>query len=137
MIEAGLFRDERIELIGGVIVEMSPQNVPHAAAIQILTRLLVPPLVGRADVRVQLPFAVGDDSLPEPDLAIVKPELRASAHPDKAFLLIEVADTSLQFDRHDKADLYARAGIAEYWIVNLSDGVIERHSEPSSARTRA
>ena len=99
MIDAGLFRDERIELIQGVIVEMSPQNMPHSGAIQVLTRLLVPPLVGRSDIRVQLPFAAGDDSLPEPDLALVEPMYFGKAHPDRAFLIIEVADASLKFDR--------------------------------------
>ena len=129
MIDAGLFRDERIELIRGVIVEMSPQNMPHSWAIQMLTRLLVPPLVGRADVRVQLPLAAGDDSLPEPDLAIVEPRYFGRAHPDRAFLIIEVADTSLKFDRQEKAELYATAGIPEYWVVNLNDKIIERHNE--------
>jgi Uma2 family endonuclease len=131
MIAAGLFRDERIELIEGVIVRMTPQNTPHAAAIQMLTRLLLPPLVGRADVRVQLPFAAGDDSLPEPDLSLVEPRYFKDAHPDRAFLIIEVANASLKFDRQEKADLYARAGVPEYWVVNLVDKLIERHSEPA------
>lgn len=131
MIAAGLFRDERIELIEGVIVRMSPQNTPHAAAIQMLTRLLLPPLLGRADVRVKLPFAAGEDSLPEPDLALVEPRSFEDAHPDHAFLVIEVADTSLKFDRQEKADLYARAGVPEYWVVNLVDELIERHSDPA------
>src|SRR5256885_16350522 len=70
MVEAGLFRGEHVELIRGVIVRMSPQHEPHATVIQILTRLLAPALLGRADVRVRLPFAAGDYSLPEPDLAL-------------------------------------------------------------------
>ncbi len=131
MIAAGLFRDERIELIEGVIVRMSPQNTPHAAAIQMLNRLLLPPLLGRADVRVQLPFASGEDSLPEPDVALVEPRYFKDAHPGHAFLIIEVADASLKFDRHEKADLYARAGVPEYWVVNIADKVIERHSDPA------
>lgn len=132
MIDAGLFRDERIELIRGVIVERSPQNMPHSGAIQVLTRLLVPPLVGRADVRVQLPFAAGDDSLPEPDLALVEAKYFGKAHPDRAFLIIEVADASLKFDRQEKAELYAAAGVPEYWIVNLGEKMVERHSEPGA-----
>jgi Uma2 family endonuclease len=132
MIDAGLFRDERIELIRGVIVEMSPQNMPHSGAIQLLTRLLVPPLIGRSDVRVQLPFAAGDDSLPEPDLALVEPMYFGKAHPDRAFLIIEVADASLKFDRQEKAELYATAGVPEYWIVNLGEKMIERNSEPGA-----
>ena len=132
MVAAGFFENERIELIEGVLVEMSPQKPLHASVIQSLNRLLVPRLLGRADVRVQLPFAVSDDSLPEPDLALVRPETFAEAHPGAAFLIIEVADSSLTFDRREKAELYARAGVPEYWVVNLADRIIERQSEPAS-----
>ena len=131
MVSAGFFVGERVELIRGVIVEMSPQNIPHSAAIQFLNRWLQPALVGRADVRVQLPFVVGDDSVPEPDVALVAPVILKHSHPSQAFLLIEVADASLAYDRREKTDLYARAGVPEYWIVNLVDRVVERHSEPS------
>jgi len=131
MVAAGFFRDERVELIRGVVIEISPQNTPHANMIETLTQLLLPPLVGRANVRVQLPFAAGDDSLPEPDLALVPPVRHKNAHPDQAFLIIEVADSSLKLDRQAKAELYARAGVAEYWIVNLAGRTIERHSEPT------
>src|SRR5450432_3713935 len=131
MVAAGFFENERIELIQGVLVEMSPQKPLHASVIQSLNRLLVPRLLGRADVRVQLPFAVSDDSLPEPDLALVRPEPFADAHPSAAFLIIEVADSSLKFDRQEKAGLYARASVPEYWVVNLADRIIERHSEPA------
>lgn len=131
MVSAGFFENEHIELIRGVILQMSPQNVPHSAAIQRLNRWLQPALHGRADVRVQLPFVAGDDSLPEPDLAIVDPATADGVeHPDRAFLLIEVANTSLAFDRGEKAELYARAGVPEYWVVNLVDRVIERHTQP-------
>jgi len=130
MIDAGLFRDERVELIRGVIVQMSPQNAPHSAAIQMLNRLLTPALVGRADVRIQLPLATGADSLPEPDLALVPPGYYAQAHPSEAYLVIEVADSSLEVDRHEKGHLYAEAGVPEYWVVNLRDRVIEVHTEP-------
>jgi Uma2 family endonuclease len=137
MIAAGLFRDERIELIRGVIVEMSPQNEPHSDTIQALTELLQLALAGRVGVRVQLPFIAGDDSLPEPDVAIVEHRRFRDAHPDRAFLLIEVADSSLKFDRHEKADLYAQANVPEYWVVNLAERIIERYTEPvSDAYTR-
>jgi hypothetical protein len=99
MIAAGFFRDERVELIRGFIARMSPQNAPHADVVQALTQLLLPPLVGRANVRVRLPFAAGDDSLPEPDLALVAPDRNNDAHPDQAFLIVEVADSSLKLDR--------------------------------------
>jgi Uma2 family endonuclease len=133
MSAAGFFRDERVELLRGVIViaRMGPQNTPHANGIEALTQSLLPPLVGRANVRVQLPFAAGDDSLPEPDLAVVKPGRYMDAHPDQAFLIIEVADASLKIDRQEKAEIYARAGVPEYWVVNVAGRTIERHSEPT------
>lgn len=130
MIDAGFFRDERVELIQGVVFEMSPQNAPHAYAIQILNRLLLPALLGRADVRVQLPLAAGTFSLPEPDLAVVPAGNYRTAHPSQAMLVIEVADSSLPFDRREKAEIYANASVPEYWVVNLADRVIERHSDP-------
>lgn len=71
MVEEGLFREERVELLQGVLVEMSPQGTRHAAIVQRLTTLLVPPLVGRAAVRIQLPLAASLDSLAEPDVAVV------------------------------------------------------------------
>jgi Uma2 family endonuclease len=131
MVAAGFFRDERVELLRGVVIEMSPQNTPHADLIEGLTQLLLPPLVGRANVRVQLPFAAGDDSMPEPDLAIVTAGRHMHAHPDRAFLIIEVADSSLRLDRQEKAEIYARAGVPEYWVVNVAERIIERHAEPA------
>jgi Uma2 family endonuclease len=130
MIAAGLFQNERVELLSGIIVEVSPQHEPHAQIVQILTRLLVPPLLGRADVRVQLPFPAGSHSMPEPDLTLVAVARFGEPRPDRAFLVIEVADSSLAVDRTDKAEIYAAAGVAEYWIVNIPDRAIEVHTEP-------
>src|SRR5262245_28913891 len=107
MVAADLFRNERVELIHGIIIRMSPQKAAHAVVIQILNRMLVPALLGRADVRVQLPFAASDDSMPEPDLAVVPVARFGQPHPDRAFVLIEVAESSLEEDRSDKAELYA------------------------------
>ncbi len=131
MVAAGFFRDERVELVQGVVLEMSPQNAPHSFVIQFLTRLLMPRLLGRADLRVQLSFIAGVDSVPEPDLAVVALGNYMDAHPSQALLIIEVADSSLKFDRQEKAALYARAGVPEYWIVNLAGRSIERCSEPT------
>jgi Uma2 family endonuclease len=134
MVEQGLFRDERIELLQGVLVEMSPQGTRHAATIQRLNSKLLPPLVGRAEVRPQLPLAVSQDSLPEPDFAVVATGNYDRAHPTTAFLVVEVAESSLNKDRLVKAALYAAAGIEEYWIVDLAAGLIEVHTEPVSGR---
>lgn len=134
MVEDGLFRDERVELLQGVLVEMSPQGTRHAATLQRLNTKLVPPLVGRADVRVQLPLAVSAESLPEPDVAVVASGDYDRAHPTTAFLVVEVAESSLNKDRLVKAALYAGAAIQEYWIVDLPAGMIEVHTEPVSGR---
>ena len=132
MVELGLFEDERVELLAGVLVEMSPQGVPHSYAIRELTELFVLGLRGRAKVGPQLPFALDDDSEPEPDLAITPAPDNAREHPSRAYLIVEVADSSLRKDRRIKAALYAAAGVEEYWVVNLVDGVVEVHRQPGA-----
>jgi Uma2 family endonuclease len=134
MVEEGLFRDERVELLQGVLVEMSPQGTRHAATVQRLTAALVPLLIPRADVRIQLPLAVSPESLPEPDVAVVVRGDYDLSHPTTAFLVVEVAESSLNKDRLVKADLYATAAVEEYWIVDLASGVIEVHTDPSAGR---
>jgi Uma2 family endonuclease len=129
MVAEGRFEGERVELLEGVIVEMSPQDPRHAGAVQRLTRVLGRALAGRADVRVQLPLAVAEHSLPEPDVALVELEDFDEVHPTKAFLVVEVAEASLRKDRSVKAALYARAGVPEYWVVNLVDRLIEVHGD--------
>jgi Uma2 family endonuclease len=85
-------------------------------------------------LRVQLPLALDPDSAPEPDLAIVAGSVRAYrvTHPTSASLVVEVADSSLAFDRSWKASIYARAGIADYWIVNLVDRLLEVYRDPAA-----
>jgi Uma2 family endonuclease len=134
MVDQGFFGDERVELVDGVIVEMSPQGTRHAGTIQRLTTKLVPLLLGKAEVRVQAPLAVSDVSLPEPDLAAVAPGDADSAHPTTAFLVIEVSESSLNKDRLVKANLYAAAAVPEYWIVDITAAIIEVHSDPVSGR---
>ena len=134
MVGEGLFHDERIELLKGVIVALGPQGPPHAATVQRLTSRLVIALAGKGEVRIQLPLAVGDDSLPEPDVAVVAPGDHDQAHPTTAFLIVEVSDTSLNKDRLVKAELYAIAAVPEYWIANISAGVIEAHTDPVAGR---
>ncbi len=130
LVDAGTFDREHVELIRGVIVRMSPQGASHAGPIQALTRLLVPALVGRADVRIQLPLIGPDDSEPEPDIAVVAPGDYFRAHPDRAHLVIEVARTSLTYDRGTKAPLYAEMGVAELWIVDVEGQAVEVHRDP-------
>lgn len=131
LVDLGVFEGEKIELLRGVLVRMSPQGVAHASTIQRMTHLLVLSLgaSGRAAIRVQLPLALGDDSEPEPDLAIVEPGDYSEHHPSRALVIIEVADSSLAIDRGEKAELYASAGIPEYWLVDVGRRLIEVHTD--------
>lgn len=132
--EAGLFGpEERLELIGGEIVQkMTPQKTPHATAVSLGEAALRHLFPQGYYVRSQLPLALSAISEPEPDLAVVEGAIRDYEHEHPAFavLIVEVADTTLTFDRTTKAGLYASAAIPEYWIVNLQDRVLECHREP-------
>jgi Uma2 family endonuclease len=129
LVELGAFDGgERVELVRGELVAMSKQGVPHGNVIETLNEILMPRLVGRARVRVQLPFVIDDESELIPDLAIVDKSLPRSEHPASAFLIIEVADSSLRYDRIVKAPLYASAGVPEYWLVDTTREHIELFS---------
>ncbi len=139
MIEAGILdEDERVELLEGVIVSVSPQKRPHAYAIQRLVALCHGLLGARYGILSQLPIDLGDRSEPEPDVAIVALGEAASRseHPHTALLVVEVAGDSLRKDRTVKASLYARHAIPEYWIVNLADECVEVQREPDPAAGR-
>lgn len=131
MVAMGLFGDERLELLQGVIIAMSPNDPPHASPVQKLTELLVLALSGRASVRVQLPLIAVDESEPEPDIAVVPCGDYDEAHPAQALLVIEVADSSLRKDRYVKGPLYAASGFREYWLVNVAARQVEVHRGPS------
>ena len=132
LVERGMFAGEHLELLDGLLVVREPQNSPHATAVLLVQRALARAFGDEWTVRSQMPFALDDDSEPEPDVVVVKGQIRdyATAHPSRCALLVEVADSSLLFDRRKKAMLYARAGIADYWIVNLRDRVLEVHRAP-------
>lgn len=137
--KAGVFQeDEHVELLVGVLVAKEPQGGGHGSMIQFLTGLLVRGVGEAYDVRVQLALALGPLSEPEPDFAVVpvRPRGAPREHPATAALVVEVARTSLRIDRGVKAQLYARAGIPEYWIINLRDSVVEVHRQPDSERGR-
>jgi Uma2 family endonuclease len=129
MVELGLFEGERVELLYGVIVKMSPKGPEHESSLERLNEILVGALAGRATVRIQAPFAASDGSEPEPDVSVVPRADHRKAHPSSAYLLIEVADSSLAHDRTIKAQLYAECGVPEYWIVNVRDRIVEVHTE--------
>jgi Uma2 family endonuclease len=108
---------------------MSPHGAPHAGAIHRLTDILVPAVKGRATCRIQLPLALGDTSEPEPDVAVVALGSYHRAHPTAAFLVVEVSDSSMAYDRRTKGVLYAAHSIPEYWIVDTTHQRIEVHTE--------
>jgi len=125
--EGVLDRDDRVELLEGVVVAMDGSNPRHAAAVSMAMRALIETIGRRAAVRVQSSFRAGRYSMPEPDVAVV-PGHEADyhqAHPRTALLLVEVAEWSLPQDRVTKRAIYAAAGVPEYWIVNLRDGWVE------------
>ena len=131
MAELGLFEDERVELLGGVIVEMTPPGTRHSESVnRVMKAFFVLEFQARARVRVQLPVALDEYSLPLPDLAVVPHADYSHEHPSKTLLAVEVSDSSLRKDTRVKAALYAAQGIREYWIVNLVADVIEVRRDP-------
>lgn len=129
--ELGVFQPgERLELIDGVLVVQEPQSSRHAAAIRRVVDALRGAVGEAWQVDSQLPIALDPDS--EPDVAVVArdPGAYRDAHPSRAALVIEIADTSYRIDHEHKASLYARAGIPEYWIVDLARECLEVHREP-------
>ncbi len=131
LVEEGYFdEDDKIELLDGVIVEMTRQGARHAATIQRLTHLLVFAVGDRAAVRIQIPFAASDISEPDPDVAVVPRGDDDRAHPPQALLLIEVAETSLAKDRRVKTRIYATNGAPEYWLIDVAAGAIEVRTRP-------
>jgi Uma2 family endonuclease len=139
MARAGVFaEDERVELLEGKLHLMAPQGARHMRAISRLTKLVAPVLGPALSLRVQGPLTLTQESEPEPDLAVVRAEDEASdeRHPSTALLVIEVSEDSLAKDRGVKAQLYARAGIAEYWIVNLLRQTVEVYTAPEAEEGR-
>jgi Uma2 family endonuclease len=131
LVKLGVFEDERIELLDGVMVAMSPIGPPHCATVTRLTELLVLALHGRALVRCQLSYAANELSEPEPDFAVVAPGDHDLDHPSEAYLVIEVSESSLAKDSGKKLRLYASCGIQEYWVVNLPERCIEVYTGPT------
>jgi Uma2 family endonuclease len=136
MAEAGVLRDDdRVELIEGEIVDMTPIGPRHSAVVNRLTHSLVRNCGDRAIVQVQGPIRLGLHSEPQPDVVLLRPRPdfyeTAMPGPESVLLLIEVADTSLPYDRTVKLLLYARAGIREVWLVDLVRNQVEVHLDPA------
>jgi len=125
--------EDRIELLGGQMIVKEPQYSPHATAIQLVQRALERAFGPGFSVRPQLPVALAEDSEPEPDVCVVRGDPRdyRDTHPERPVLIVEVSLSRLGFDREHKGSLYARAGIIDYWIVNLPDRRVEIYREPA------
>ncbi len=135
MLEKGILSEnDRVELIEGEIFDMSPIGKLHIATVIRINQLLTMLLAKKAFVSVQNPLHLPPDSEPEPDIALLKPreDYYASQLPEAAdtFLVIEVADSSLEYDREVKKPLYAKAGVPCFWLVNLQKFEIEVHTQP-------
>lgn len=137
MADLGWFAGQRVELIDGDIMVLSPRKFGHYAAVDRVAEALRQAFGPGFWVRLQAPMGFGAFSEPEPDVSVV-PGRREdySDHPTMAVLLVEISDTTLAFDRNRKASLYATVGIADYWIVNLADGQLEvlRSPQPDNAQ---
>jgi Uma2 family endonuclease len=135
MAEVGILDPEaRVELIDGEIIDMAPPGSPHAATVLYLTQILVRAVGDRALVLAQNPVRLSKYSEPQPDLALLRPrdDFYRERHPqpDDVLLIVEIAATSLRFDRETKLPLYARHGIPEMWLVDLGSRRLMRHRAP-------
>jgi len=133
LVGLGVFQGEPLELIGGQLVVAEPQGSYHASAItrvDYALRAILPP---GWIVRLHAPVSLDEESEPEPDVAVVpgRPGDYRESHPTHPALLVEVAESSLELDRAHKGSVYARAGVADYWIVNLVEGVVEVYRDPA------
>ena len=135
-----LSEGERVELIDGEIVAMTPIGPLHASVVDRATRMLTRAVGSQAIVRVQSPIRLNLFTEPEPDISLLRPQddFYRAGHPQPpdVLLVIEVADASLRYDRELKAPLYAQAGIAEYWLVDLANLTVTRHAMPEDGLYR-
>jgi Uma2 family endonuclease len=139
MLGSGLLdQTDRVELIEGELIDMAPIGSRHAYTVDAIARKLQRLLGDRQLVRVQNPIRLGELSEPQPDIAVVRDRSYAAAHPEAAdvLLLIEVADTTLEFDRDVKLPLYARHGILESWLIDVAARQLSIHREPAEGEYR-
>lgn len=132
--ELGAFQNEKVELLRGRVVRMVPQGEEHSWVMQMLTNMLVEHFGRWAAVRPALPMHASEDSMPEPDFALVPKTKAPGPHPAQALLLIEVSSSSLRLDRKVKAPLYAETGSPEYWIVDVAAGQVEVFRAPKGGQ---
>ncbi len=139
-VAAGVFTSaDKIELIEGRLIQKMPIHAPHTTSTGLVEDALMPYIIkGIHHIRVQMPIALGVRSEPEPDIAVVQGIRRdySDSHPKTALLIVEIAASSLEYDRSDKASIYAKAGIADYWIVNINERVVEVYRDPVKVNGR-
>lgn len=131
--DTGVLADKRVELLGGDILEMSPPKEQHVVAVENVVAVLRRLFGSDYWVRTQAPLSMPDDSEPVPDVAVVpgpRGKYSERNHPSMALLIVEVSDSTLSIDRGVKADLYASAEIADYWVLNLPQRRLEVHRKP-------
>ena len=137
LIDLGAFGpDDRLELLGGQLVVREPQGHLHSTGIRLVARALRAAFGPSWNIDAHLPVSLDEESEPEPDVTVVGggPRDYLASHPTRPVLVVEVALSSLALDRGEKASLYARAGLADYWIVNLVDNVLEVYRDPEMHR---
>lgn len=127
MVASGALEDQRVELLEGLIVDMSPQSADHARVMEVLVGHFAH---ANARLRVQSPLPIPPDSEPEPDLALVAEKPVPGRHPRTALVVVEIAVSSQWIDRNLKAKLYARAGVPVYWLVDVPRRIVEIRTRP-------
>ncbi len=131
LVDLDFFQGQRVELVEGRIIQMSPQGVPHRKRVELVAKYLSKAITKDYRVCVQLPFRAADGSEPEPDVAVVPGEDpgEITEHPSSAILIVEVSESTLNYDRR-KARLYAASNVGEYWILNIALRTLEVYQQP-------
>jgi Uma2 family endonuclease len=132
--EQGWFQNQRVELIDGEIIQLSPPSPPHSVAVELVDDVLKRIFLDGYSLRHQASVVHGNYSQPEPDLAVVRGNIRdyVNEHPKTAVLIVEVSRTSLAYDKNRKLHLYASMGVPEYWILDLNDRQLLVYREPTA-----
>jgi Uma2 family endonuclease len=130
LVDAGYFEDEKIELLRGLLVTMSPQGDEHSLITTRIANTITRALPPRFGIAVHSPFCATDDSEPEPDICVFDATKFLRTKPTEALLIVEVAHSSLRRDRNIKLPIYAEAGVPEYWIILVATQIVEIYTEP-------
>lgn len=137
MAELGFFQGKKVELIEGEIIETAPMKSPHATSVSLVGEVLRESFGKVFYVRSQLPLSFSKDNEPEPDVIVVKGNIRdfTDSHPKTADLVVEISDATLRYDRVGKMSLYAKYKIKDYWIVSINDKRLEIYRRPIKDKT--